>query len=215
MSSHNGSNNLTGNRPYNYQPSPEQRQDAQDEDRLFHVTVTGGDKDVLDTLISERNPEYSEHERANLLDRQDNMFVVAYQDRKTAERAVGLFQTAGAQVEVSAQPRGAVTPLPSKTDTVPTPRAVSPPSPFADRADAPEPRTGTWWHVATTPHDPGEGDPMPETDETADENQLELVVRKVDRDQDEGADLPTENPDETPGPEVSTRSNSMMTQGQM
>ncbi|MFD4925288.1 hypothetical protein ACFWNE_28790 [Streptomyces goshikiensis] len=106
MPSHSGSNNLTGNRPYDYQPSPEQRQAEQDEDRIFHVTVTGGDKDVLDTLISERNPEYSEHERANLLDRQDNMFVVAYEDRKTAERAVGLFQTAGAQAEMSAEPRG-------------------------------------------------------------------------------------------------------------
>lgn len=106
MSSHNSSNNLTGNRPYNYQPSAEERQAQQDEDRIFHVTVTGGDKDVLDTLLSERNPEYSAHERANLLDRQDNMFVVAYQDRKTAERAVGLFQTAGAQAEMTSEPRG-------------------------------------------------------------------------------------------------------------
>ncbi|MEU0760040.1 hypothetical protein ABZ351_10210 [Streptomyces microflavus] len=56
---------------------------------------------------------------------------------------------------------------------------------------------------------------MPETDETAEENQPELVIRKVDSDQDEGADLHTETPDETPGPEVSARSNSMMTQGQM
>lgn len=106
MSSHSGSSNLTGNRPYNYQPSPEERQAERDEDLIFHVTVTGGDKDVLDTLISEWNPEYSAHERANLLDRQDDTFVVAYQDRTSAERAVGLFQTAGAQAEKSAKPRG-------------------------------------------------------------------------------------------------------------
>ncbi|MFD8292152.1 hypothetical protein ACFV2B_28560 [Streptomyces lavendulae] len=106
MPSHDASNNLTGNRPYKYQPSLEERQAKQDEDKIFHVTVTGGDKDVLDTVISERNPEYSAHERANLLDRQDNMFVVAYQDRKSAENAVGLFQTAGAQAEMSVDHRG-------------------------------------------------------------------------------------------------------------
>ncbi|MEV4611566.1 hypothetical protein AB0K43_03040 [Kitasatospora sp. NPDC049258] len=99
MPSHDDSNNLTGNRPYNYRPSAEERQEEQDKDRTFYVTVTGGDKDVLDTLISERNPEYSDHERANLLDRQDGTFTVAYLDRKSAERAAGLFETAGAQVE--------------------------------------------------------------------------------------------------------------------
>ncbi|MFJ1709590.1 hypothetical protein [Kitasatospora sp. NPDC088346] len=99
MTGHNGSSNLTGNRPYNYRPSAEERQVEADEGKTFYVTVTGGDKDVLDTLLSERNPEYSDHERANLLDRQDDTFTVAYLNRKTAERAAGLFGAAGAQVE--------------------------------------------------------------------------------------------------------------------
>ncbi|WP_406205598.1 hypothetical protein OH807_31160 [Kitasatospora sp. NBC_01560] len=99
MPGHSGSNNLTGNRPYNYQPSAKEKQAQEDEGKTFYVTVTGGDKDVLDTLISERNPEYSDHERANLLDRQDETFTVAYASRDAAERAVGLFETAGAQVE--------------------------------------------------------------------------------------------------------------------
>ncbi|MFJ9942089.1 hypothetical protein [Streptomyces erythrochromogenes] len=106
MSSHSGSGHLTGNRPYNYQPSAQERQAEQDEERIFHVTVTGGDKDELDTVLSDRNPEYSAYERANLLDRQDNMFVVAYQDRTSAERAVGRFQAAGAQAEMTADHRG-------------------------------------------------------------------------------------------------------------
>ncbi|MFD8292151.1 hypothetical protein ACFV2B_28555 [Streptomyces lavendulae] len=56
---------------------------------------------------------------------------------------------------------------------------------------------------------------MPEIDEYADESQPELVVRKVDGARDEGGDPRAETPDETPGPEITTRSNSMMTQGQM
>lgn len=94
-----GSNNLTGNRPYNYQSSAKEKQAQADEGKTFYVTVTGGDKDVLDTLLSERNPEYSDRERANLLDRQDETFTVAYESRQAAEHAAGLFEVAGAQVE--------------------------------------------------------------------------------------------------------------------
>ncbi|WP_405978185.1 hypothetical protein [Streptomyces sp. NBC_00158] len=103
MSGFDGSNDLTGNRPYNEQESREVKEAERDENRTWHVTVTGGDKDVLDTLISERNPEYSGEERADLLDRQDNSFTVAYEDRHAAKRAADLFQTAGASVDVQAK----------------------------------------------------------------------------------------------------------------
>lgn len=42
------------------------------DEELFHVTVTGGEKELLDPILAERNSEYSEQERANLLDRKDN-----------------------------------------------------------------------------------------------------------------------------------------------
>ncbi|WP_164711275.1 MULTISPECIES: hypothetical protein [Streptomyces] len=56
---------------------------------------------------------------------------------------------------------------------------------------------------------------MPEIDDSTDETQPELVVRKVDGAQDDDTNPHAETPDQTPGPEISTRSNSMMTQGQM
>ncbi|GLW03856.1 hypothetical protein [Streptomyces lavendulae] len=72
------------------------------DEELFRVTVTGGEKELLDPILAERNSEYSEYERANLLDRKDNMFVVTYGDVASAQTAVDLFQAAGATVEVNA-----------------------------------------------------------------------------------------------------------------
>ncbi|MEU0760044.1 hypothetical protein ABZ351_10230 [Streptomyces microflavus] len=68
---------------------------------LYHLTVTGGDQEVIDTILAERNPEYSEEERGNLLNRGDKMFVVAYLSQESAETAAELFQLAGANVVVN------------------------------------------------------------------------------------------------------------------
>ncbi|WP_043971830.1 hypothetical protein [Streptomyces microflavus] len=68
---------------------------------LYRLTVTGGDQDVIDTVLAERNTEYSEEERGNLLNRPDQMFVVSYEDKESAETAAELFQMAGAKVVVN------------------------------------------------------------------------------------------------------------------